>query len=128
MTDHQYKILKFISGFNKAEISIISDNASKTISGIELENIIDELEKLEYIIQVEYAVFSITQNGRESLLTFQSNLSHENEVKELNLKKLRLDIKNSQRIFNTYWGTFGISILGLVLAISKIIYDALIAK
>ncbi|MGI8950187.1 MAG: hypothetical protein ACR2FN_01250 [Chitinophagaceae bacterium] len=46
----------------------------------------------------------------------------------LNLEKLQYDIKNSKSIYNTYWWTFGISIAGFLLALSKILYDAYTKK
>ncbi|HEV8079856.1 MAG TPA: hypothetical protein VGP43_04030 [Chitinophagaceae bacterium] len=47
------------------------------------------------------------------------------EKEKLNLEKLKYDVKNSKRIFRTYWWTFCISIAGFLLALGKIIYDLL---
>ena len=52
----------------------------------------------------------------------------EREKEELNLEKLKYDVKNSKRIYRTYWWTFGISISGLVLALGKIIFDIITKK
>ena len=52
----------------------------------------------------------------------------ESEKEKLNSEKLKYDIKNSKRIFRTYWWTFYLSILGFLLALGKIIYDLLSRK
>lgn len=44
---------------------------------------------------------------------------------KLNDEKLRYDVKNSKRIFKTYWWTFFISVSAFLLALGKIIYDVL---
>ena len=41
----------------------------------------------------------------------------EKERQELNDEKLKYDIKNSKRIFKTYWWTFGIAIAGFIIAL-----------
>lgn len=61
----------------------------------------------------------------EAAATVQEN---DAEKEKLNLEKLKYDIKNSKRIFKTYWWTFGISIAGLLLALGKIIYDIVFKK
>jgi len=50
------------------------------------------------------------------------------EIERLNLEKLRYDVKNSKRIFKTYWWTFVISILGFLFALGKIIFDIITKK
>jgi hypothetical protein len=52
----------------------------------------------------------------------------EAEKERLSLEKLQYDVKNSKRIFKTYWWTFGISILSLSLALGKIIFDLIVKK
>lgn len=52
----------------------------------------------------------------------------EDEKEKLNLEKLRYDVKNSKRIYKTYWWTFWISIAGLLLALGKIIFDIIIKQ
>jgi len=52
----------------------------------------------------------------------------EREKGKLNLEKLRYDVKNARRIYKTYWWTFVISILGLALALGKIIFDIVTKK
>jgi hypothetical protein len=41
----------------------------------------------------------------------------EDEKETLSLEKLRYDTKNAKRIFKTYWWTFSISILALLLSL-----------
>lgn len=52
-----------------------------------------------------------------------AKLEIEEEKERLNIEKLRYDVKNSKRIYKTYWWTFAISIVGFLLALSKIILD-----
>lgn len=49
----------------------------------------------------------------------------EAEKEALLSEKSKYDVKNAKRIFNTYWWTFGMSILGIFLSLVKIIYDVI---
>lgn len=42
------------------------------------------------------------------------------QIESLSLEKLRYDVKNTKRIFKTYWWTFGISILALLLSLLNV--------
>jgi hypothetical protein len=52
----------------------------------------------------------------------------ESEKERLNLEKLKYDVRNTKRIYKTYWLTFGVSIAGFLLALGKIIFDLLSKK
>jgi len=45
------------------------------------------------------------------------------ERERLGDEKLRYDVKNAKRIFNTYWWTFGFSVAALLLSIFNLIYN-----
>mgnify|MGYP003990548607 FL=1 len=51
-----------------------------------------------------------------------AEVAQQNEIKELELEKLKYEIKNAKRIFKTYWLTFGIAIAGFLLAIASFIF------
>lgn len=43
--------------------------------------------------------------------------AHKKELEKLNLEKARLDIRNSKRIYRTYWWTFSFSVISLIVSI-----------
>ncbi len=45
----------------------------------------------------------------------------EKAKEELSFEKLKYDVKNSRRIFKTYWWTFSISILALILSVINVL-------
>ena len=79
-------------------------------------------------------LYELTDKGREAkkagghFLYLKKIEELENlkiERQRLNDEKLKFDVKNSKRIFKTYWWTFAISILAFLLAVCKIIYDVI---
>lgn len=43
------------------------------------------------------------------------------ETEKLNLEKLKYDVRNSKRIFKTYWVTFGMALIGLIVSLILLI-------
>ncbi len=91
-------------------------------------------DNLQYIEQTGNSGdwFFLTDLGRkvkkagghfEYLKKLEEKTIADTERQNLNDEKLKYDVKNSKRIFKTYWWTFGISILAFLLALGKIIYD-----
>lgn len=60
----------------------------------------------------------IAQGGFRSIFEKQQSQLQKAEDKEmLEDKKLHYDVKNAERIFKTYWWSFGASILALIISI-----------
>ncbi|MBZ5857764.1 hypothetical protein [Flavihumibacter profundi] len=73
-----------------------------------------------------YKNLTLTKEGREVLQMggynelLKRDEERKNNVKvkqELELEKLRYDVKNSKRIYKTYWWTFAFSITALVISL-----------
>jgi hypothetical protein len=95
------------------------------------------LENLEYIDNINEDKYRLTELGKQvkyaggHFAYLKKNAEKsiaDTERQRLNDEKLKYDVKNAKRIFKTYWWTFGISILGFLLALGKIIYDIVVAK
>jgi len=54
-------------------------------------------------------------------ITYYNYLKNEWEKDILQERKLRIDVKNAERIFKTYWITFGMALLGLAISIYLLI-------
>ena len=76
------------------------------------------------------SVFNVTLFGKTFLLEggfsriakeIESAFLFEAEKEKLNFEKLKYDVKNSKRIFNTYWFTFGFALAGLLISIVLLI-------
>lgn len=74
----------------------------------------------------ETSYLFLTDKGRElqsigSYSLFEESIREKERIEEellkLNLEKLKFDVKNARRIFNTYWWTFGFSIVAFVVSI-----------
>lgn len=74
----------------------------------------------QYFWVTDYAEIFLYEGGFKAIYEKQKS---EAEKEALLSEKSKYDVKNAKRIFNTYWWTFGMSILGLILALVKIIYD-----
>lgn len=64
--------------------------------------------------QKEY--YKISQKGLDYLEANREGVRRDKESEELTLTKLRYDVKNSKRIYSTYWFTFAAAIIGLIVA------------
>lgn len=71
--------------------------------------------------------FLLTELGRivkqsgghfEYIKKLEKKNASENERQNLNDEKLRYDVKNSKRIFKTYWFTFWFSVIGLGISLT----------
>ncbi len=64
-------------------------------------------------------------NKKKSVKELVNKEAQEQEKKYLEFEKLKYDVKNSKRIFETYWWTFRLAVAGFLLALGKIIFDFL---
>lgn len=77
-----------------------------------------------------HSVFNVTLFGKRFLLEggfskiaeeIQASILLEAEKEKLNFEKLKYDVKNSKRIFKTYWFTFGFALAGLLISLILLI-------
>lgn len=94
----------------------------------------DELLKYKLIETQGYpptrANLAITEKGIDAVnqggyLVYvnktQMQTTRENEFKDLTYDKLKYDYKNSVRIYKTYWLTFGMAALALIISLTLLI-------
>jgi len=86
--------------------------------------------KLEYVIENEQSYLELTDKGRNAkkagghfsyLQQLASKAAIESERQKLNDEKLRLDLKNSKRIFKTYWWTFTFALISFIYVLIQIV-------
>ena len=116
LTDNIVRDLQILSTVNKSIVS--------------LENILKYIEKFgdSYILTDLGKKVKSAGGHFVYLEKLEEKSIADTERQRLNDEKLKYDVKNAKRIFRTYWWTFGISILGFLLALGKIIYDIIKAK
>ena len=79
--------------------------------------------KPTYEVSFTQLAYDIYENG--GWLKYMKRLHVEKQLedlkKKLEIEKLKFDVKNSKRIYNTYWWTFIFSIISLIYVVLKII-------
>lgn len=88
-----------------------------------IESNVIRLEMDEYQVSFTQFANEIYNNGGWFKHVQNLEIENQNDIvkKVLELEKLKLDIKNSKRIYNTYWWTFGFSIISILYILLKII-------
>ena len=129
-----YPILTKILGY---EISYYHGNIDHNKLLTDFDELISETYNYASSTTQGYQFYKLTEKGKEAkkvgghfsyLKKIEEKAISDKERQMLNDEKLKYDVKNAKRIFKTYWWTFGISILGFLLALGKIICDILKAK
>ena len=79
------------------------------------------------MIRIDSGLYSLTKKGL-SFVSFEEIENKEKiefERQKLTDEKLKYDVKNSQRIFKTYWWTFTFSIIALIISLTLAILKLL---
>jgi hypothetical protein len=127
--DSLFPLIPVDAPFNVSSLILESDiSESKKIIGNDLSDTIEHLlRKYGYINELdkEHFWYTLSEIGIEAK-RYGGHTTYQDQIFELKLltqKKLQIDLKNAIRINSTYWWTFTFSVLGLLLALGKIIYD-----
>ncbi len=85
------------------------------------------IENLRYVNEVtEGQLYELTDKGRQAkaagghyayLKELDEKKLEENVRKKLSDEKLKYDVKNSKRMFKTYWWTFSFALIGLIISL-----------
>ena len=123
MTEEQYELLnKFPKDKSYLNEQQLSDMYGDYHDYNELSDAYNELDKFKFIDGgIPKPGLRINDKGLQGLLRYEDEKAKQQEIDHLNLKKLRFDVKNSERIFNTYWWTFGFALAALLISIFLLI-------
>ncbi|HEV7330045.1 MAG TPA: hypothetical protein VGN63_03310 [Flavisolibacter sp.] len=56
-------------------------------------------------VSVRSITMQVPDNARKILMNYQKDKQHSEEEKELQFKKLKLDLTNAERVYKSYWAT-----------------------
>lgn len=86
------------------------------------------IEQLKYVVEkTQGQLFELTDKGREAkkagghyayLKKLEKEEASKRERQALNDEKLKYEVKNTKRIFKTYWITFWFAIIALIISLA----------
>jgi predicted methyltransferase len=129
MTNEQKKLAEEIIYFIKENDNRVRINTLFNKFNLELidKNFLVKTLKEFGIIRIDKGLYSLTKKGL-SFVSFEEIENKEKiefERQKLTDEKLKYDVKNSQRIFKTYWWTFTFSIIALIISLTLAILKLL---
>ncbi|MES2265603.1 MAG: hypothetical protein V4520_02505 [Bacteroidota bacterium] len=125
------KALQFLSEGGQAPYTVISlyetdgRNAMRLLTQNGLINFRTDSNSI-----TSNSIADITPRGEEAyrvgLSKYLTDLENRaNEKADLEFKKLSIDVKNAERIHSTYWYTFGMSLIALLISATLLIIKLL---
>lgn len=124
-----YKLIdKFLAELEKSEKGIlIPFDRSSTKGKYALRLMIkheladfdkDDIKAIEFVRKSPNGIKILQAEGFEKWINSNNLKAASKEI--LELRKLDLDVKNAERIYKSYWWTFGIAVLGVLLALTSL--------
>jgi hypothetical protein len=130
MTNEQKKLAEEIIYFIKENDNRVRINTLFNKFNLELIDknfLVKTLNEELGMIRIDSGLYSLTKKGL-SFVSFEEIENKEKiefERQKLTDEKLKYDVKNSQRIFKTYWWTFTFSIIALIISLTLAILKLL---
>ena len=110
-----FKANNFRASRDQLHQTFLRDHSKKPLFGTVLQ-ILEEKEIIKCTDGHSRTQFLLLEKGR-NYSSWDDLVRSEREASELKKKKENIDLKNAERIFKTYWFTFAMAAIGLVISI-----------
>jgi len=123
LSEDHYNLLKIFPTDKSYLLHKQIENATnKTWDYNKLITLCNDLYYVEFLNgSMQTSGLRITNEGLGAKINYEKTTLREKEIADLNFKKLKFDVKISERIYNTYYSTRAMAIIACAVSISLLL-------
>ena len=122
LSEDQFITMQFLSGKGKTakEFSEFRP-ANKIWNDHDSTRVFIELTVADFVDLSDQTIMRLNKKGEEYLKEYLKMKLREEEEKNLQFAKLKLDVSNAERVYKTYWLTFTFALVGFIISLVLLI-------
>jgi hypothetical protein len=118
LSEDQLIMMQFLSGNGRTTKEFTDFRPDNKIwNDYDSTRLFIELAGADFIDDSDQTIMRLSDKGETFLRGYLQKKELENEEKDLQIAKLRLDVSNAKRINSTYWWTFSFAVIGFIISL-----------